>query len=82
MFATGRQPYPSIDMMDFHARRELVVATLRERAHRDDVERRELQRQLDEVDRAIERGVAMLPRPDRLRVSVELRAIEQAQPDA
>jgi len=80
MIGTGRQPFPSIDTADLEAHRDWAVEALREKAHSDDEERRELQRQLEEIDRAIERGAAELPVEERRRFLIELYQIEQESP--
>lgn len=81
MFATGRKPYPSIDSADRYIHRSRAVDALLTIAHDDDTKRLELQRQLNEIDRAIERGVALLPEAERRRFLLELYEVQQEQPN-
>jgi len=61
MIGTGRRPFPSLESLDLSYHRNLATDALKSRAHRDDEERRLLEKQLEEIDRAIERGVDAMP---------------------
>ncbi|MDD9939876.1 MAG: hypothetical protein OXU20_02320 [Myxococcales bacterium] len=78
---TGRRPYPSIDSADLSYHREQAVLALRSRARQDDEEAQRLRRQLEEIDKAIERGVALMPIEERRRFLMELYEVEREQPD-
>lgn len=80
MIGTGRRAYPSIDSADLEYHRAQAVLALRSKAHQDDVEARELKRQLEAIDRAIERGVALLPVEERRRFLMELYEVEHEDP--
>lgn len=82
MIGVGRRPYPSLESSDLSFHRDQAMLTLRSRAHRDDEEARALKRQLEEIDRAIERGVHLMPEGERRAFLRELYEVEREEPNA